>query len=187
MFLPRLPGGGGFPRALPPPPRPAFCEGYAPHKHLHVHHRALPGRHSFNASTSQIYGNVHLPHRRALLLREARWSAGTAASAAAAVVGAAVVAAAAVVAVFAQLQPSLVVGAGQQSSRSPTLLRGWGGKASPRCPAAFSSGPPATVVLGWRVLQDPPSISRVVFRTAATMVGWGPGALHCSCRLDRCR
>ena len=146
--------------------------------------------HSMHARRTclQIYENGHSPHRRALLLREARWSAGTAAFAATAIVAAAVVDAAAFVTVFEQLQMSHVVGAKQQSSRCPTLLRGWGNEASPRCPAVVavsSSGPPATVVLGSRVLQDPPSTSRGVSRTAARMgVGWwGPGSLHCSCRM----
>ena len=185
-------GEGGFPRACPPPPRPAFCAAEAPQSGIctYIPERSPGDIHSMHARRTclQKYENGHSPHRRALLLRECRWSAGTAAFAATAVVAADVVAAATVLAVFVQLQPSLVVGAGQQSSRCPTLLRGWVDEAPPRCPAvvaASSSGPPATVVLAWRVLQDPPSTSRGLCRTAARMgLGcWGPGALHCSCRV----
>ena len=133
-------------------------------------------------SCLQEYENGHSPHRRALFLRVARWSAGTAAFVAATVVSAAVVVAAAVVAVVAQLQPSLVVGVGLQSSRCPTLLRGLGDEVLPRCPAVVApspSGTPATVVLGWRVLEDPPSISRGVSRTAAPLWRWGVRG-HCT-------
>ena len=121
MLLPLLPRGGGFPRARPLPPGPAFCAADAPHEHLHVHPRALPGRHSCTSHEPAEIWERHSPHRPALLLRETRWSAGTAAFAAAVVVAPAVVAAAAVVVVV-QLQPSLVVGAGQQSSRCPPGL-----------------------------------------------------------------
>ena len=131
----------------------------------------------------QKYENRNSLHRRALLLREARWRAGTAAFVAAKVVSAAVVAAAAVVAVVAQLQPSLVVWVGLKSRRCPTLLRGLGDEVLPRCPAVVAespSGTPATVVLGWRVLEDPPSISRGVSRTAAPLVRGGCVRRHCT-------
>ena len=61
MLLPRLPRGEGFPRALSPPPRPAFCAADAPHEHLHVHSRAHPGGHSFNACTSHVPAKICLP------------------------------------------------------------------------------------------------------------------------------
>ena len=58
MLLPRLPGGGGFPRARPPPSRPAFYVADAPHEHRHINSRALPGRHSFNACTSHVPAEI---------------------------------------------------------------------------------------------------------------------------------
>ena len=61
---PRLPGGVGLSRARPAPPRPAFCAADAPHEHLHVHPRALPGRNSSDACTSHV--PAELKFKRAL-------------------------------------------------------------------------------------------------------------------------